>query len=222
MAEWKVKRADKNGKFAEIYKLCFSNGKSYVGCTTNGLMRRFLAHKSNMKRGLSAPLYDAWREFGEPKIVLVATVIIGQAEKEEQAAISKFKTMQPTGYNARAGGRRGAYYSEEAKLKHSKIMKLRASPSQESIAKVASKLKGRKLSEAHRAKMSAAAKGREFSAETRAKISAAHIGRKKSPEAAAASAAARKGLSPSTETRAKLSIALKKYHTSKRISYAKR
>jgi hypothetical protein len=58
--------------------------------------------------------------------------------------------------------------------------------------KISSALKGRTLSEEHRANLSAAAKGRKLSPETRAKMSASH-----------------KGCKPTLETRIKLSAAQK-------------
>ncbi len=75
-------------------------------------------------------------------------------------------------------------------------------------------LRGRKLSEEHKAKISKAHKGKKLSEETRAKISKVHKGKKLSEETRAKLSEANKGKKLSEETRAKMSEA----HKGKKLS----
>ncbi len=90
--------------FGEIYKLTFPNGKSYIGATTVGVESRFKRHATNAKTR-NAPLYQAWREMGPPELDVLDMLPVKDLDEAERAAIIKFGTMAPGGYNELPGGK---------------------------------------------------------------------------------------------------------------------
>lgn len=205
----------------ELYQLIFANGKSYIGISVNA-RQRFKDHANAAKGKCCFPVYYAWRKYGEPVLIVLATVedreLLYLAEIE---AIDKFKTLVPNGYNVALGGqispslspgvaekisasRKGIVYSEETKIKMS-------------LAKIGTKRPP--FSDSHRAKLSAAAKLRKqapHSAESRRKRREKMTGKIMSEEAKMKIRLAHLGKIIPEETRIKMSISKKAYYERKR------
>ena len=90
----------------ELYRLDFSNGKSYVGITKTTAARRFAGHRTRSRahKGNDAALYAAWQKHGEPKLVVLAVLEDGELLSAEMRAIAAYNTRAPNGYNMTAGG----------------------------------------------------------------------------------------------------------------------
>ena len=88
----------------ELYKLDFTNGKSYVGITTKTAKSRFDNHKRCANTGKGAALYNAWRKHGEPKLTVLAVLEDKELASAEQRAIAVYGTLVPSGYNMTSGG----------------------------------------------------------------------------------------------------------------------
>jgi group I intron endonuclease len=179
------------------------NGKCYIG-VTNDTSRRFAEHargKSNA-RAFNAAVKKYGTEVFDYKVLAVfddASI----AAYHEQAAILKFGTLSPDGYNLRAGAPFTQYNGSMAA---------------ESRAKIGLANSQRIITPESRAKIGIAHKGNRHllghihSAETRAKMVAAHKGSRgytHSIEARAKISAAAKGRILNAETRAKIGAALK-------------
>lgn len=173
------------------------SGKLYVGLTRGTVGHRWGQHKSNARKGIFGPLYNAMRKYG-PEAFDVACIADcpspGRAQLTERALI---EALEPA-YNVQPGGQGG--YALPASTR----------------AKIGAKSKGRPLSAESREKIAASKRGKPLSAETRAKMSAAHQNRPP-PTAetrAKLSASQRgnqkmRGKTRSPETRAKISAAMK-------------
>lgn len=175
-----------NTESCHIYLITNSvNGKRYVGITTRTPERRWLEHLDAAQRGRRYAMPSAIRKYGATAFQIetlevcpdVATGLI-----REQFWIEALGTMVPLGYNTTAGGR-GV---------------LRMAVSEETRAKQAAAIRGRKHSEASRARMrqiarqrpaehlqkiAAAMRGRSHTDEARAKIRKARAQQVFSPEA---------------------------------------
>lgn len=138
-----------------VYKLTFSNGKSYIGQTMRVLAERVREHR---KASNDLPVARAFRRYGEPRAEIIATASsLEELNAFEVAAIIEHGTMKPGGYNLCEGGKPAPMRNPEV------------------AARVGAKLKGRVFSDEVRAKMSASAKLRirpPRSAETCARLSA--------------------------------------------------
>lgn len=88
----------------ELYKLDFSNGKSYIGITRKTGLERFKRHKKNLGESGNGPLHRAWRKHGEPRLTTLAIVENEDLSELEIRAIATFKTIVPFGYNLSFGG----------------------------------------------------------------------------------------------------------------------
>lgn len=162
-------------KKGELYRLDFSDGKSYIGATVKKARIRFLLHRHEVVTGNCSPLYTAWRQQGEPRL----TVLQKEVESDkllalEAKAISLYNTVVPYGYNVRLTGTTGMLGK-----KHSK----------ESLKRISAGNLGKVLSEETRKRMSRAKLGvlnnmfgRTHSDDAKAKISRAHLGKKHSEE----------------------------------------
>ena len=162
----------------QLYKLDFSNGKSYIGITTRSADERFNGHRARCRsvKGGDSALYRAWRKHGEPVLTVLAVVEDRDLAETEIRAIKAFSTLVPNGYNVLEGGQVSPMV-----LPHV-------------AAKVSSTKTGVPLSESHKASLSiaqrgkprpalsAALTGKKASEETRAKMSASAKAHKKSPE----------------------------------------
>lgn len=88
-----------------LYRLTFSNGKSYIGQTVRAMNTRIAQHGQMAKAGSLLPVHCAWRMHGKPEVKVVSehsdTLLLHEAEK---AAIIEFKTLAPDGYNLSHGG----------------------------------------------------------------------------------------------------------------------
>ena len=87
-----------------LYKLDFANGKSYIGITTKDAARRFGNHRANARKGVSTPLYKAWRKHGEPTLTTLAVLEEDDLPSSEVRAIKAYGTLLPAGYNTLEGG----------------------------------------------------------------------------------------------------------------------
>lgn len=147
-----------------VYKLTFSNGKSYIGITTESLSRRVQRHVNYARAGKSYALSAAIRKYGEDSF---SSEVIGNADNREDLcmmemlAIEAHRTMCPHGYNMTGGGdgSRGV------------------SPATNTRRKISQSLAGRKLSASHREAVGRAQRGKTIPQATREKMSKAHQGR---------------------------------------------
>jgi group I intron endonuclease len=112
------------------------DGKGYVGKTTTSLRRRVQAHIdacSPIGRAIKA---EGRKHFTiEPLESFMDKAALDEAER---AWIARLNTLEPNGYNVREGGAGGGKWCEAGKAR----------------------IRGRKLSDEHRAKISAARKGK--------------------------------------------------------------
>lgn len=160
------------------------SGKRYVGVTTN-LSRRFVEHAKG--RGHAIAFNAAIKKYGiEAFIYQVLAVFddVAAAAYHEQAAIMKFGTLAPGGYNLMAGAPytkyRGPLSAESIKKCAANIKKAMAHPG------VKERISSAKIGN----KYGSANKGRIFSAETLVKMSAVQKGHKTSAETCSALSAA--------------------------------
>ena len=147
-----------------VYKLTFSNGKSYIGITTESLSRRVQRHLNYARSNKPYALSAAIRKYGENSFT---SEVIGSADTREELcrmemlAIETHGTMCPSGYNMTGGGdgSRGL------------------SPATSTRRKISLSLTGRKLSASHREAVGNAQLGKTIPQATREKMSKAHQGR---------------------------------------------
>lgn len=158
---------------AELYKLDFPNGKSYLGVTRKTGLARYEGHRYHAERGGKYPLYRAWRRLGAPKLTVLAKVEEHMLGETEIRAIQVFRTMLPNGYNVLPGGEFSPVHARLGK-KHSK--KARAKMSEAAKKRSASPAEREKMSERQKAFMSSA-KG----VRTRRKIAAVQRARMSGP-----------------------------------------
>lgn len=131
----------------ELYKLDFANGKSYIGITTKTAKHRFDCHRRDAESGSSYAVHQAWRKYGEPKLVVLAVVEDKDLAETEIRAIKAFGTLNPAGYNMTPGGEESPMLVSEIKAKLVGIKR-----SDETKAKLSAAKKG-SMSEAHRQKL---------------------------------------------------------------------
>ena len=117
-----------------IYKHTAPNGKAYIGQTCN-LHRRNIMHRNTSGcRAFAAAIKKyGWDSFVHE--ILAEGLTLEEANALEVEMIVQHNTISPNGYNLKSGGENGV-------------------PSPESIERAASKRRGRKLTEAHRARLS--------------------------------------------------------------------
>lgn len=90
----------------QLYKLDFSNGKSYIGITTKTALQRFKGHCVRHQCGKDrSALYNAFRKHGEPILVILAVLEDREMVETEIRAIKAFNTLLPNGYNTTPGGK---------------------------------------------------------------------------------------------------------------------
>lgn len=88
---------------AFLYLLVFSNGKEYIGLTTGSPKLRLLGHiRDSRKRRV--PVHHAFQKYGTPTLYTLAEGSLEYIQNLEIAAIDKFQTLAPKGYNLAAGG----------------------------------------------------------------------------------------------------------------------
>jgi hypothetical protein len=148
---------------ASLYILEFSDGKIYVGITTQRLTQRIANHRYAASHGGKSLVNRAWRSLGEPRIVEVAEGDLEQIKDLERGLTLHLNSVAPAGYNRRVGGSHNGAHSAETK-QH-----------------LSSKLKGRKLgpvSEETRRRMSEAARRRNARMTEEERVRRAELGRK--------------------------------------------
>lgn len=177
-----------------LYRLVFSDGRTYVGVTKTPVKWRFSRHRVRSKEHTSK-LYVAWRELGEPVMEVLAIVAEHMWAATERRAIEVLKpelNTDPGGTGA------GKTILPETRAKLSAALSgvkkpARSAEYRANISRAQKGLKKPPMSAEHRAKLSAARKGRTVSAETRAKLSAAQVGKTHSAETRAKISAAKLG-----------------------------
>lgn len=136
----------------QVYRLLFSNGKSYIGASVNA-QNRFYGHISRVRLGIDLPVYIAWRILGTPDLI-----ILGEYEnfdEMEQKFIAEFDSVN-NGYNIQTGG-------------------INAKHAESSITKMSNVKAGKILSDETRKKMSDAhvgTTGFKYSEESKRKMRA--------------------------------------------------
>jgi group I intron endonuclease len=139
-----------------LYKLDFTNGKSYIGITLKSLHYRLKEHAKRVKLGDGDGIHNAWRKHGEPTSYVLAVLCKDDIYETEKRAIKIFNTKFPNGYNL----------TDEGEGVAGKIV------TDETKAKLRNANLGKKASLETKAKMSKAGIGRICSEETRRKIGA--------------------------------------------------
>lgn len=150
------------------------DGKSYIGFTTQGLVKREWTHRDYARKGRGQLLHRAIRKHGGENFVFEVMADFGDDEElarcYEFEAIAKYKPE----YNILPGGEGGAQPPEVR-------------------ARISATLKGHKQSPETIAKRKASNAGFRHSAETKEKLAAMHRGKPRSPETVAKMSASRKG-----------------------------
>lgn len=178
-----------------LYRLVFSDGRTYIGITKLPLNERMHRHKYLAKAG-AGKIFVAWREAGPPVVELLAVVSESVWAETERKAI---EIMRPE-LNVCPGGRgEGRTVSAETR------------------SKMSAAAKGKKKSAETLAKMSAAQQGKLISTAQRDAISNRHKGKKISAGHVEAIRSAHKGKVTSAETRAKISAALRRRYALKAV-----
>lgn len=146
---------------AQLYKLDFASGKSYIGVTSGLAINRYAGHELAVRQGNRRAIYHAWRKYGAPKLTVLAVLEKQELLPSEARAVAVYGTMAPNGYNMTPGGDFNPMDVPEL------------------VAKISAALTGRRskpFSEEHRAKLSASRLGKKRSAETCRKIGIAKLG----------------------------------------------
>lgn len=141
-----------------VYRLCFPNGKGYIGVTTN-LTRRLKEH-----RRADTLVGRATRKYGAPKLQVLAVCLEEYAYDLERKAVRGFDTRVPHGYNLVNGGIGGPSGREISAETRRKLSDARTG------------IKMGPPSEETRQKLAAGQRGKQHSLETREKISESKLG----------------------------------------------
>lgn len=177
------------------------NDKKYLGVTIDINRRRYEhAHKHNSSRLFSKAVDKYGIDSFEFKVLAILNDM-EEAARTEQAAIIKFNSLAPYGYNLRAGAPFTIYsgrITEETKRKLSEI-NMGKRPSAETRAKLSAARLGKKRPPDVGKKVGDSQRGITRSAETRAKLSKAGKGRK----------AWNKGIPMSSESKERVSASKK-------------
>lgn len=179
-----------------IYSLEFSNGKQYIGMTSQPVAKRMAIHRMTLKSS-SAAVYRAWRKHGDPTVTTLAVVEEHMLRDAERKAIAVFGTMVPNGYNLVAGGEGGGVSAESRR---------KMSLARRGVPKTAEHRK--KIGDANRGKIWAT-RGRSQSPEHVAKRAAANRGKKRDADFCARLSAIHKGKVISEEVRKRTSESMK-------------
>lgn len=81
-----------------VYQLLFPNGRSYIGRAID-INAVFLSMGRRAKRGGNTLPEKAWREIGEPKLIVLSRHSRDGAKKAREEAIERLGTRYPAGYN---------------------------------------------------------------------------------------------------------------------------
>lgn len=188
---------------AELYKLDFASGKSYIGVTHKTSQARYGGHAWSSFKGGHYLIHRAWRKYGAPKLKVLAVVEDHMLEDSERRAVEVFGTLHPGGYNMIPGGELTPSYARIGK-KHSKKSRLQMSESAKHrvISEESIKSRSEKLSKAHT--------GRKHTKKARRNMSKAQKIAKKvfcnTPEGKKLMSKIRKGVKFTDEQKANLSL----------------
>ena len=142
-----------------IYKLVFEGCAGvYVGQTSLPLNMRLIIHRTTVKQGRGSRLLaQAFKQYGNPEIILLQEVDKEHGDTCERAWIKELDAVEPSGLNQTSGGNRGWRKSPELNRRMSEIGKV---VQNEPVMKERRRQKhlGMKRSDAARANMSAAKK----------------------------------------------------------------
>jgi group I intron endonuclease len=164
-----------------VYRLDFSNGKTYIGITRQSARRRFIQHASLARNGQNTALYNAWRKHGAPRMSVIAECANDDLHALEIRLIAEHATLAPAGYNSTTGGEISPMLFPDV------------------VERIAAKKRGQRHTKETRDKMSVSRsslaspnKGKTFSLEWRQNMADAQRGRTHPPEVKAKMSAARK------------------------------
>ena len=177
----------------EVYRLTFSNGKSYIGLSTQSAEIRYRSHAYAAKKGkIQDPVYRAWRKYGAPTLEVITR---GLSEEElvaaEIAAIAAHGTLTPNGYNVSPGGTHPPSVRPEV------------------AARIGLKVRRQWQDPATREKMVAGMQGKTRSEEARQRMSKSRMGTKHTLATKVLVSTKLTGIKRSEETRRRMSEAAK-------------
>lgn len=155
-------------KTYSIYRITnLTNGKVYIGFTSQTPSARWVQHKSSARNGSEQPIHLAIRKHGEAAFVFD---IIYQSWEDvhtldviEPQFIQEYDSIAPNGYNVSLGGSAptlGLTISEDHKAAIAKAHRGKVN-STETRAKMSASKRGQPKTEEHRAKLAAASALRE-------------------------------------------------------------
>lgn len=167
-----------------------TNGKIYVGQTTQPLRIRWWQHIYYAKAGKKMVLFDAIRKYGETSFSIKEIDRAASLQELNELEIFHIEhlraNVQGVGYNSTSGGAGTTPLSQETREKMGKA------------------IRSRFVTAETRAKISASSKGKKLSTECKAKLSA-RCGHPLSPEHAAKFVMSQLGKRLSLETKKKIS-----------------
>jgi group I intron endonuclease len=192
---------------------CVVNAKQYIGITYS-LRKRWNEHRLAKR---DTALHNAIRKHGLDNFVFTNFASSYDWESAcyiEQMLIAEKNTMTPYGYNMTAGGEGAFGVKQSAESLAKRSAKLKGKPlSEEHKAKIgatnAIRLKGKVQSEETKLKRSKAMKGFKMPEEAKQKIANTLTGKKRPPEVNAKISLANTGKKVSAETKAKMSASQK-------------
>ena len=86
-----------------IYKLTFSNGKSFIGSSLKPLAARLKRNRYDAKAGKLGYLGAAYRAMGEPRCQVLSHHPFDELPRAKAAAIREHNTRHPSGLNSTDG-----------------------------------------------------------------------------------------------------------------------
>lgn len=202
-----------------LYRIIFTNGKSYIGITSRTAELRFAEHVA-CSRGekYRSAVHRALSKYGD-EATRVETLVVADWEylkALEVRAIAAYGTRPPFGYNLTLGGEGVVGFDAVTRAKMG-AANIGRKPSVATLAKLKAASTGRLHGRTAREKISAARIGMKFSEDHRQKLSTArrdfvasgkpHLTPEGRARLSVASRAARLGVPRSEETKRKLSAA---------------
>jgi polyribonucleotide nucleotidyltransferase len=180
-----------------LYELEFPNGKKYLGITHQPDRRWIQQCQASAREKQDFPLYKAIRKYGSASVKR-RILVVGTLEfirEMEIAAIAKYDTLVPQGYNVALGGQISPSAVPEVLKKMSEGQR-RAWANPEYKEKMRAKFKERVRSDEHKVNLSLAKKKEWQNSESRQKYIDSHLGKKPSEETRKKMSAAQKGHPP--------------------------
>jgi group I intron endonuclease len=139
----------------------------YVGLTTKGAKARLSSHRANATRGVSFPVYQWMRKYGNENIQVDILEVADTPEDLDALERKWIRELKEAGHlllncNDGGGSSRGFTFTRDAEYRD----------------RMSERLRGRKLSDEHRQNISKGNTGKILSAETRTNIGLAKKGNK--------------------------------------------